>query len=227
MAKNADDARPDSRHLSDQLEGTSNVLVRSSCFGGSKTTACTTLLGNDHPQDTSTLVITCSEPADRWLERHRTHAKTLPRNLVVIGVGGNSGATTTTWTEGNVARHLTPGEPHIDAIGDPADFTGLGIKITEYLRTFEEARYDDGPNTITCCFDSLTALTQYADLERVYRFLHALTDWIRKSSATAHYHLDPQAHDERETTLLEPLFDATLHATDGTESADWTIERTQ
>lgn len=224
MPGNTDDAHW--RQVYEQLDGTANVLVRSSCFGGGKTRACTDLLGNDRPQDTSAIVVTCSYPAERWLERYRTHASTLPHNLVVIGVGGNSGATTTRWTEGNLGRPLTPGEPIIDVIGDPADFTGIGIKITEYLRTFEEARYDDGPTTITCCFDSLTALIQYAHLERVYRFLHALTTWIRNSSATAHYHLDPEAHDTRETILLEPLFDATLHATTDTTPTDWTIERT-
>lgn len=225
LVDSADESVPQHWDWDDHLDGASNVLVRAPCFGGGKTRACVELLANG-AGDASVIVVSGSYPADRWLSVYRDYTTREPTNLVVVGLGGDQGAENGSWNGETNIRPLTPGTPVIDAIGDPADFTGLGIKITEYLRAFEEARFDGGPTDITCCFDSLTALLQYAERDRVYRFLHSLTAWVRQSSATAHYHVDPEAHDPQEIAALEPLFDASIDASTGADPEDWTIERT-
>lgn len=223
VGDDADESIPEHWDWEDHIDGASNILVRASCFGGDKTRACAELLGSGS-RDASVLVVSCSYPADRWLSVYRDSATREPTNLVIVGVGGDMGPEMQGWNTESNTRPLKPDTPVLDGIGNPADFTGLGIKITEYLRAFEEARFDDGPTNITCCFDSLTALLQYAEPERVFRFLHSLTTWIRKTSAIAHYHADPEAHDPQDLARFEPLFDASIDATAGADPGDWRID---
>lgn len=99
----------------------------------------------------------------------------------------------------------------IDTVRSPTDLTGLGIAISDQL----EAWRRDG-NQIVVCFHSLTVLLQYVDVERAFRFLRELTEWMNTVDAVAHYHLDPDAHDEQTLDALVPLFDAVIRvAEDG------------
>jgi len=90
---------------------------------------------------------------------------------------------------------------------EPGDLTGLGIAIAESL----------GPDTAVC-FDSLTAMLQYADRERSFQFLHALGERCASAGATAHYHLDPEATDETTVAALSTLVDAVVDTGAGTVS---------
>lgn len=65
------------------------------------------------------------------------------------------------------------------------------------------------------CFDSITALLQYTTVEKAFRFLHVLTNRVRRTGATAHYHLIPGTHDEQALATLGTLFDARIDATAG------------
>jgi hypothetical protein len=82
---------------------------------------------------------------------------------------------------------------------DPADLTGLGIAIAESL----------GPDTAVC-FDSLTAMLQYADRERAFQFLHALGERCASAASTVHLHLDPEAADETTVAALSTVVDAVV-----------------
>lgn len=75
------------------------------------------------------------------------------------------------------------------------------------------AEEGDGHPT-TVCFHSVTALLQFAELPRVFRFLYTLASRVASSGARAHYHLDPNAHDEQTVTALTPLFDAVVQGTE-------------
>ncbi len=66
-------------------------------------------------------------------------------------------------------------------------------------------------NQTVICFHSLTALIQYADLQRVFRFLHVLTARIDLIDAVAHFHMDPGAHDAQTRNTLVQLFDAVIN----------------
>ncbi|MUV85669.1 hypothetical protein GJ631_03515 [Natronomonas sp. CBA1123] len=90
---------------------------------------------------------------------------------------------------------------------EPSDLTGLGIAVAESLR----------PDTAVC-FDSLTAMLQYADRERAFQFLHALGERCASAEATAHFHLDPEAADETTTAALSTLVDVVVDTEDETVS---------
>jgi hypothetical protein len=87
-------------------------------------------------------------------------------------------------------------------VSTPSDLTGLGITIGEFLSEFDEP--------VHICFDSLTSLLQYVDLQTTYEFLHAITGQIYAASARAHFHIDPAAHDEMTVETITSLFDARI-----------------
>jgi hypothetical protein len=94
--------------------------------------------------------------------------------------------------------------PRIDTLDigadvEPNDLTGQGIAIAEALNAGTEV-----------CFDSLTALLQYADRERAFQFLHSLGERCAAASATIHYHLDPATTDEKTVAAMSTLMDAVV-----------------
>lgn len=98
----------------------------------------------------------------------------------------------------------------VERVGSPADLTGLGVAITAALSEWE----GDG-REIDVCFDSLTPLLQYVDLDRAARFLHELANQFDAADASAHVHVDPDAHDRETLDALKPLFDGVVDADDG------------
>jgi hypothetical protein len=89
-------------------------------------------------------------------------------------------------------------------VTDPTDLTGVGIAVGEWLRARE------ADERAVVCLDSLSTLLQYADLERAFRFLHALVAQVRSAGATAYVSVDPGAHDEATLATLRTLFDAVV-----------------
>lgn len=93
------------------------------------------------------------------------------------------------------------------SVGD--DLVLAGIEVAETLASWQDT-YDD----VVLCLDSLTSLVQLAGVDRTYRFLHVLTEHVRRGDIRAHYHLDHTRHDLRTTFLLETLADAFVVAGD-------------
>lgn len=102
----------------------------------------------------------------------------------------------------------------VDRIRSAENLTELGIRITNRLDAWSDA----SDPRIVVCFDSVTALLQYVDLERAFRFLHVLTDRFADAGATSYYHMDPDAHDDETIDTLSTLFDAVCEYDDG----EWT-----
>lgn len=101
----------------------------------------------------------------------------------------------------------------VHEVSDPTDLTGVGIAVGEWLR----AR--DGDERPVVCLDSLSTLLQYADLERAFRFLHALVAQVRAADARAYASVDPGAHDETTHSTLATLFDGVRSAEGATAAA--------
>jgi hypothetical protein len=93
-------------------------------------------------------------------------------------------------------------------VGEPADLTGLGITVSEQLTNWEQEES-------LLMFESLTTLLDHVELKRLFRFLHVLVNRVRATGSTAHYHLDPTAHDDRTIATLTSLFDAVVAYEDG------------
>lgn len=169
--------------IHDQLDGTTNVLVAEPPMEQGRE-VCTSLLVDQQPAPNVLFVTYTRSPANclAQLDGH-DH-----RSVGVITVGDGS----TEAPEGVVTEQVST----------PSDLTGLGIAIGQFLSEW------DGP--VFVCFDSLTSMLQYVDIKTAYEFLHAVTGQIHAAGATSHFHIDPDAHDERHVASITSLFDAKI-----------------
>ena len=92
----------------------------------------------------------------------------------------------------------------VEVVATPADITALGIKPSRFLSG------TDGE--LVVCFDSVTAMCQYVEPETAYGFLHTIAVQLYDADATAHFHIDPAAHDEATVDLFASLCDAVVDA---------------
>jgi hypothetical protein len=179
--------------IHERLGGATNVLLCTPGLGGDGRGVCTELLQSRAPAETAVLWVSYMRSAADCVADwgDRTDGSTDRKAVVVPGErrGGEQ-----------------PDGVHVETVGSPTDLTGLGIAIRRYLEAW------DGP--IVVCFDSLTSLLQCTDLETAYEFLHVLTGQLYAAGATAHFHLDPDAHDDRTVTVLRTLVDAAVTVRD-------------
>lgn len=171
-----------------------NVLLLAPSVGNAERDACTGMLAHHDATDGRAIHVLYMESA---IERHRLIESRLPHHPVasaVVAVGA-----------GGVVGKRGPEPPaedyHVERLTDPADLTGLGMALNDALGEWAVA------GDVTLCFDSLSILLQYADTERVFRFLHVLTNRLTELGASTHFHLDPAAHDERTIAQLAQAFD--------------------
>ena len=83
---------------------------------------------------------------------------------------------------------------------NPNDVTGLGMRLNNYLGDH------DPDNQLVVCFDSLTQMLQFADVQSVFKFVHMFTGQLREVDAIGHFHMDPDAHDAQTVSRLKPAF---------------------
>jgi len=175
--------------LHSQLDGATNVLLAEPALGTGRET-CTSLLLDD--SDTRSVVfVSYTRQASACVDQLADAGGV--DDLGVITVGDSSAAVddTSVVTEN---------------VSTPSDLTGLGIQIGEFLSEF------DAP--VTLCFDSLTSMLQYVDVQTAYEFLHAITGQVHAAGARAHFHIDPSAHSEEDVAGVASLFDARVTVTD-------------
>jgi hypothetical protein len=156
--------------------------------------------------DSNVLAVTLNGDTDDVTDEFFRCVGRLPDRLAVVAVGENARAPSNT-DEGLAAEH---GEVSTASVSSPGDLTGLGIKLSQCLST-----WDDNPNRTTVRFDSLTTLLQFAELKRVFRFVHVLLGRIDSANAVGYFHLDPAAHDDQTLATLRGLFDAVYELEDG------------
>lgn len=93
--------------------------------------------------------------------------------------------------------------PTVYTVSSPGDLTGIGMKLSSCLTDWEGTDAD-----VVVVVESLTLLSQYAQLETLYRFLHVLTGRLDAVGARGQFFLDPTTQDEMTVNTLETLFDA-------------------
>jgi KaiC/GvpD/RAD55 family RecA-like ATPase len=183
------------RDLSDPLGAATNTLIcapsMSGHAGGGE--GCTELL---HAGDTTpdVLWVTYTRSPSACVEAVRSSSADVGA-LSVIAVG-----------ETPTAEDTSRSSVTVDSISTPSDLTGLGITLSQTLSDHED---------VVVCFDSLTAMLQYVEVETSYEFLHTVTGQLHAADARAHFHLDPTAHDRQTVDALASLFDAVVHVRDG------------
>jgi hypothetical protein len=196
------DARP---------EGGECVLLLAPSLDATTDEVCLDLLSLDDSSETNLLWVTYTRSPDSCVQDWLSHAGERPRNMRFVSVGETMRSASA--QAGGDATRRTGGET-IETLSNPGDLTGLGIKLSEILKGWSQS----DARTVAC-FDSLTALLQYADLQTVYKFLHVLTGRFEAADVTAHFHLDPEACDAQTVGTLTSLFDAVVEHDDG----EWTM----
>ncbi|MFB6141438.1 MAG: hypothetical protein ABEJ26_13505 [Halosimplex sp.] len=134
----------------------------------------------------SALAVLFRGDVDRWMDALRGRERRLS-SAAVVGVGPATGA-------------ATGDHEAVRVVSDPSDLTGVCIAVSEWL----DARCGEHP---VVCLDSLSTVLQYADPERTFRFVHALTAQFRSHDARAIVTVDPGAHDDSTLATLGTLFD--------------------
>lgn len=174
-----------------------NALLLAPSIGGAEREACLDTLAQHRFDSTRAIHVLYMESAVERYKHVERHCHDHPDESAVIAVGSG----------GVVGQRgpEPPGQYFVESLTDAADLTGLGMALNQCLSEWGETGTD-----LTLCFDSLTILLQYVEFERVFRFLHMLTGRLTDAGATAHFHLDPAAHEESEIAQLVPIFDSVL-----------------
>ncbi|WP_246391930.1 DUF7504 family protein [Halosimplex pelagicum] len=198
--------------LTSGVDAASNILLLSPSLDSHDDEACLDLLTVTDPTEENVLSVTFTQSATDRIDLWDAHVDERPARAGIISVGEitRSASADTTSTQRPV------GPLTIETVSDPDDLTDLGITLNTFL-----SEWGDDDNQTVACFHSLTPLLQYADLQRVFRFLHVLTGRLETSDAVAHYHMDPNAHDQQTISTLRPLFDAIV---DLDEDSEWNIQ---
>jgi len=168
------------------------VLLSTPGVGDAGWSRCVDLLLAGDASETSVLWVSYTRSATGYLADWRDGAEAPPAEMALLVPGEQRGP--------------SPDGVTVETVGSPSDLTGLGIAIRRHLEEWEPP--------ITVCFDSLTSLLQYVDLETAFEFLHVLSGQLYAAGAVAHFHLDPSAHEERTVTMLETLVDAVVTVQD-------------
>lgn len=184
MAHVSDNNLGQMNDITTQLEGATNILLEEPPIGQARE-VCTSLLctGLDNP---NILFVSYTRQPSACIEQVADEQR------------GNIGVI----TAGDTVTPVEDDRATTESISTPSDLTGLGIQIGQFLSTW------DSP--VCVCFDSLTSMLQYVDFQMAYEFLHAVTGQVHAANARAHFHIDPNAHDEQTVAGITSLFDATL-----------------
>lgn len=140
---------------------------------------------------------------DVWGGECATHA---PERTYFLVLGGASRASSET---GSFPGTMGGIDVVVRTVDSPGNLTKIGVEINQIL---DEATADGTAPGI--CFETLTPLIQYSDVEKVYKFLHVFTNQVVGVGAKAHYHLDPSAHEPTDVNLLKTNFDAIVEPAD-------------
>jgi KaiC/GvpD/RAD55 family RecA-like ATPase len=102
--------------------------------------------------------------------------------------------------------------PQIKYASSPVDMTGIGIKLSEFLQEFYDAR---GLTQNRVLLHSISTLLMYSDLQTVFRFLHVFTGRIQSTEALGIYVIDSTSHDDQTMNTLKQLFNAVIEVREG------------
>lgn len=102
-----------------------------------------------------------------------------------------------------------PSDGHHRFVSDAGDLTGVGIRASEFLR-----RLQASCDTVALGMHTLSTTLMYADLQRVYRFLHVLTGRVQSAGFRGGFVLE-DVGDARSFTTLTQLFDGLVEVRDG------------
>lgn len=188
----------------------SSVVLEAPSLSSSGLSICPQL-GEDDAATRNLLLVSLSGNPDGRLDAWGRHGG-LPQKVAVITADTSRQAVAA--EGGSVSRGPDGTVVSTTTVSEPSDLTGIGIKMSKCLSAWAD---EDARTHV--CFDSLTTLLQYADVEQVFQYLHVTNKRIEAVGGSVHYHIDPNAHDEQTLSTIESLFSDVF--TYETESGTW------
>lgn len=183
-------------------EGTNLLVVGPPMVGKQRTTL--RLLAQSPRSNTASVLVTSTTSASKIEHQYRECAPgaQLSKLHVVDATGFDA-----TKSDEDASRRM-------HAVSSPADLTGIGIGITKSVREIETSYVRLG-------LVSISTLLQYMEAERLFSFLHVLTNRVSQSGYLGVFTLDPNAHETQTIHAIKSLFDAVveLEETDSGETA--------
>jgi len=191
-----------SQDIPDSFEPGDSLLVLASSFAVSDPKTCSDLLTPDREGENHVLCVTFTRSPEDHLVNWRRHGN-LPEHASFVNVDASARQMDAFQKSGDdIDRDDV--DVTTSGIFSPENLTRLGVRVTECL---EELADDVEDRQIVFCFDSITTLLQYVELDQAFRFLHVVTERLTETDAMAHFHLDPGAHDDETIEMLRSLFD--------------------
>lgn len=108
------------------------------------------------------------------------------------------------------AHDLSVPEEQVDYLSSPADLTGIGIGVSERLRSLSDA----GVTGTRVALHSVSTLLMYSNLETVFRFVHVITGRIATVDGLGVFAVDPTSHEDGTLNTLKQLFDGVIELRD-------------
>jgi len=99
-------------------------------------------------------------------------------------------------------------------VSSPVDLTGIGIELSELLRTFVQVQ---GVAQNRILLHSVSTLLMYSNLQTVFRFLHVFTGRVQSADALGVFVIDSTAHDAQTISTLKQLFDGVIEVDESDE----------
>lgn len=165
----------------------------------------------DRPEETDLLVVSYRDGPESWFRRLESLVGDLPPEVGFVNVGvktrsGASAASSPPRSDPARRRSSPGGAPPVTApVSDPTDLGTVGVRASEYLESWE----DDGRRTVVV-LDSVTAMLEKADLERVFSFLHLLAGRIESVDGCGYYFVDPSAHEDHVLAVIREHADRVI-----------------
>lgn len=171
--------------------GTNLLVVGPAMVGKQRVTL--QVLAQAPQYEQASVLVTTSTLADKIERRYREYAPTADlSHLRIVDATGI-----------DAASSADPDSRCTHAVSSPADLTGIGIGITENAQAAGDRRVRLG-------FLSISMLLQYMDSERVFSFLHVLTNRVSQSGYLGVFTFDPSAHEQQTIHTIKSLFDAVV-----------------
>jgi hypothetical protein len=173
---------------------------------------CEDLLGTENAQNRAELTVSFPK-AQAEKTGFGSTAASQPARRGIISVG-------------DVLRSTTKGPDFtsplaMDAIENPANLQALGTSISKFCERWDREGFD-----IVLCFDSLTELLEHTSPSIVFQFCHVLNRRLASVDALAHFHLDPDAHDDQTVATFQSIFDSTVGETTDANAIEEFVEAT-
>lgn len=180
----------------DQLTDVSNVLVLGSTDPDVVDRLTAVTIEGTIDDSYNLLGALFTRSSDRWIDGVEAAVDTSPSRIGVVSTVDADDPEAVEDAYGTDERPVK-----VESVPDPGDLPRLGITLSEFVSAWGHER----PTVLA--FDSVTAFLQYADTQRVYRFLHTLKGRLDSANGVGIYFLDPAAHEDQTIATLRPLFD--------------------